>query len=119
MRLIDADELLQRIQHEELQMAIHGREFSTCFNSPGGTPSTEWWYVEDLIENASTITPERKQGRWLKAGTHHGEQIFTCSECEIDEMVPTVTDFSTGISEPLWDYCPNCGADLKEGEADG
>ena len=55
MRAIDADALLKRVQQEEIQAQVHGREFSTCFLSPGGTPSTEWWYVEDLIENAPTV----------------------------------------------------------------
>lgn len=58
MRLVDADALLERVGSEKIQAQAHGREFSTCFMSPGGTPSTEWWYVEDLIENAPTIEPE-------------------------------------------------------------
>ena len=58
MRLIDGDELLKKVQQEKIQAQVHGREFSTCFMNPGGTPSTEWWFVEDLIENAPTIASE-------------------------------------------------------------
>lgn len=66
MRAIDADALLERVCSEKIQAQAHGREFSTCFMSTGGTPSTEWWFVEDLIENAHTIEPERKKGEWTK-----------------------------------------------------
>lgn len=66
MRVIDGDALLERVWSEKIQAQAHGREFSTCFMSPGGTPSTEWWYVEDLIENAPTIEPERKKWSWHK-----------------------------------------------------
>jgi len=68
MREIDGDELLKRVQHEKIQAQVHGREFSTCFLSPGGTPSTEWWYVEDLIENAPTIEPD--------------PEIIVCADCK-------------------------------------
>ena len=72
MRLIDADALFKRVQQETIQAQIHGREFSTCFMSPGGTPSTEWWYIEDLIENAPTIEPEQ---RWIPCSERLPEDL--------------------------------------------
>lgn len=98
MRLIDADALLKRVQQEESQAQIHGREFSTCFMSPGGTPSTEWWFVEDLIENAPTIE-ERKKGKWIKR-----EIGWKCSNC-------TLCTNDRGADS--FNYCPNCGADMR------
>ena len=102
MRAIDGDALLKRVQDEEIQAQAHGREFSTCFMSPGGTPSTEWWYVEDLIENAPTIEPERKKGKWTKGNA-----------CEFCGFQPWYEGDIHTLS-----YCPNCGEDMR-GDQDG
>ena len=84
MRLIDADALLERVWSEKIQAQAHGREFSTCFMSPGGTPSTEWWYVEDLIENAPSIEPEPK---WIP-----------CSERLPEDSSPVLITHRGGVS---------------------
>ena len=96
MRAIDADALLKRVQQEEIQAQVHGREFSTCFLSPGGTPSTEWWYVEDLIENAPTIEPE----------------IIRCRDCKhyyfADNRIPQEQRYVCDLDGDRWkpdDYC--------------
>ena len=55
MRLIDADELIADCQLAQKQADRHGREFANAFYSGGGDISTEWWCVEDMIENAPTV----------------------------------------------------------------
>lgn len=55
MRLIDADALIADCQLAQKQADRHGREFANAFYSGGGEVSTEWWCVEDMIENAPTI----------------------------------------------------------------
>ena len=105
MRLIDADALMKIVQHEEIQAQVHGREFSTCFMSPGGTMSTEWWYVENLIEDAPTIE-ERKTGMWIKE-YWNGEHTRKCSACNITQ---TVTTYRGKVN---FKYCPYCGAKMK------
>ena len=55
MRLIDADELIADCQLAQKQADRHGREFANAFYSGGGEISTEWWCVEDMIENAPTV----------------------------------------------------------------
>lgn len=59
-RPIDADALIADCQLAQKQADRHGREFANAFYSGGGNISTEWWCVEDMIENAPTIEPERK-----------------------------------------------------------
>ena len=58
MRLIDADALLAECELAQKQAVMDGREFANAFYSGGGEVSTEWWCVEDMIENAKTIEPE-------------------------------------------------------------
>ena len=87
MRLIDADALLERVGSEKIQAQAHGREFSTCFNSPGGTLSTEWWYVEDLIENAPTIEPERKKDTIQKFHDYQVEWLLAHCDLELEPQL--------------------------------
>ena len=57
-----------------------------------------------IIENA-TDAVEVVHGRWEKA-EYHG--FLRCSECKdvyIDD---------TWVTDGKWNYCPNCGADMRE-----
>lgn len=113
MRLIDADALIADCQLAQKQADRHGREFANAFYSGGGEVSTEWWCVEDMIENAPTIEPQRKKGKWLPDNNSIYEMRFVCSECHESEVVPTI-----GFTKykPIWGFCPNCGAEMTEGE---
>ena len=71
MRLIDADALIADCQLAQKQADRHGREFANAFYSGGGEVSTEWWCVEDMIENAPTIELEIIHCRDCK---HRGEK---------------------------------------------
>jgi hypothetical protein len=57
-RLIDADAIMREIESAERTMEEHGREYSFSFMSSGQEISTEWYYVEHLIFDATTIIPE-------------------------------------------------------------
>ena len=60
-----------------------------------------WAYSKTQIENAPTIEPERKQGRWIDITKCGGASFWKCSEC--GELF--LEDFY---------YCPNCGADMQK-----
>ena len=60
-----------------------------------------------------TLQVERKMGKWLRAGTHHGVQMYQCSECGEEEAVPEATNFQTGETEAVWEYCPYCGVNMR------
>lgn len=96
MRLIDGDELLEKMyrytDNEGAKMPygdddslIH--KDSACF----------------LIENAPTIEPERKKGTWDYTDDMY--ETYKCSECgfNTDDYIE-------------YNFCPNCGADMREGE---
>ena len=67
------------------------------------------------IRKLPTIQPERNKGEWLPDNNNDYEMRFVCSCCKESEVVPTI-----GFTKykPLWDFCPNCGADMR-GEKDG
>ena len=108
MRLIDADARIADCQLAQKQADRHGREFANAFYSGGGEVSTEWWCVEDMIENAPTIEPQRKKGKWKMALTKDligfNTVCFRCSECN-------------GMEYSTSPFCRVCGAKMEEGEA--
>lgn len=60
-RLIDADALMQEFEKAQRTMEQRGREYSCSFMSSGQELSTEWYCVEDMVENAPTIIPADKE----------------------------------------------------------
>lgn len=60
--------------------------------------------IVDEIDNfpAADVAPVRR-GHWIKCGYACGEAEFKCSLCGEIEWRTNETD-----------YCPNCGADMRE-----
>ena len=111
MRIIDADALIADCQLAQKQADRHGREYANAFYSGGGEISTEWWCVEDMIENAPTIEPQRKKGRWIKKTIKKKiENDYSCSEC--GRHVSVMRGYDVRLVYP---FC-HCGADMTEGE---
>ena len=54
-RLIDADALMHEFEKAQRTMEQHGQEYSCSFMSNSRELSTEWYCVEDMLENAPTI----------------------------------------------------------------
>ena len=51
--------------------------------------------------------PERIKGRWISADAIFGGEPFYCSECGENTR-------DTVMGKPRWNFCPNCGADMRE-----
>ena len=107
MRLIDADALIADCQLAQKQADRHGREFANAFYSGGGEISTEWWCVEDMIENAPIIE-ERKTGKWRYSrnisSISYSDMMITCDQCGYTK------ERSHG---DVFNFCPNCGAKME------
>jgi hypothetical protein len=56
----------------------------------------------EVIERQPTIEPERKKGKWVGKGSE-GFGIFICDNCGKLSMME-------------YDFCPNCGCRMEEGE---
>lgn len=61
------------------------------------------------IETVPSAQPERKRGKWVDDGTYgdyHPHHAWHCSECGENVIE---------IDTPWFKFCPNCGADMREG----
>ena len=67
--------------------------------------------IADWIEAHRDVAPVR-HGRWKPFDRTWGRSVFTCTACG-DAM-----DVPTEMGEPIFDYCPNCGAKMDGGEED-
>ena len=76
------------------------------------TQEALWMAIDALKEKEKLIhckdlpsaEQEQKTGKWIEHGVKEGHLIekFTCSEC----------DYYSGTKTS--NYCPNCGADMRE-----
>lgn len=89
-RLIDADALRKRIKAKNASNAMMKAMREECVAE---------------IDDAPTIEPERKKGKWERTYRNgFGTLIGRCGVC--------------GRTQTVDNFCQNCGADMREGEAE-
>lgn len=101
MRLIDADALLKK-----------------CIEGDGSDKFTEGYNfavqeISAYIALAPTIGAEPvRQGKWIYGMLDNCNQYY-CSECG------NYAYWDTDYGQQLFDFCPRCGAKMREGKQDG
>lgn len=53
----------------------------------------------------------RPHGKWILNDTLFGSKSFRCSVCN-----DIIDDVPTCLNKPLFRFCPNCGADMREAD---
>ena len=107
------DDTVSRRTAMEMLMAqnviMDGSEYHNGFNAGVNR-------AQEVIRNLPSVQPQRMKGRWLPDNNCAYEMRFVCSVCKESEVVPTI-----GFTKykPIWDFCPNCGADMREVRKDG
>lgn len=99
MRLIDADALILHLSDYQLQEA-------PAWGANGYGNADKYEAITDCIraiEEAPTIEPERKTGKWLKK-----RLSINCSVCKKCNWSLCFEDVVRQFN-----YCPNCGADMR------
>lgn len=90
-RLIDADALHKRIKAKNTSNAMMRAMKAECLAE---------------IDDAPTIESERKTGKWV----WQTWSKYMCSECG------RMTNVDECMEEPMYIYCPYCGAKMEEGD---
>lgn len=96
MRLIDADALNERMYHDAFEADSDMQKWdSGCW--------IRYKMFERAIEDAPTIEPERKKGKWI---SFCRGKVCNCSVCHkgYDHTYEFIEE---------WNYCPNCGAKME------
>lgn len=63
--------------------------------------------ADRLIANGVTV---QKSGEWIeKEDWNVDDYYYTCSACKEDFVT-----IDGSPSDNLWNYCPNCGADMRK-----
>ena len=71
--------------------------------------------LDEWINNLPSAQPERMRGTWIiKDNPGTGWYRVTCSECgeDVTSTAPCIGFYPN--AKVTWDYCPNCGADMRE-----
>ena len=66
--------------------------------------------IRIALANLPSAEPERKTGKWI-----HKHCVWFCSKC--GENPTKGMGYVQGRDE-LYDFCPKCGADMRQGEYD-
>lgn len=90
MRMIDADELLERMKTIE------------NFSNQKGMFAV----VRKMIENAPTVKTTNN-GRWIKVEDDYNNHLYECSNCHTWTSLPTEEVNNGNIK-----YCWSCGAKM-------
>ena len=61
-------------------------------------------FIDGVNQMIKELEGERQMGEWKPFDLTYRQSIYSCSVCQRTTEVPT------SMGEPLYNYCPNCGA---------
>jgi len=71
--------------------------------------------ITPIIENAPTIEPERKKGKWVELGENpDGTHNICCGFCGVGKY-KSKGHANSEYTKQRFKFCPNCGAEMREG----
>ena len=95
MRAIDADALMPKLKFiREAEHQIYGKE--------------SWGFASKCItavEDAPTIEPERKTGKWICSDDLYETAVCSCCGWDTTEPWQHIKSW--------FEFCPHCGADMR------
>lgn len=71
-----------------------------------------------IIDAPVADVRENVRGEWERVDGFTGVEAFGFKETTVEGWSCSICDFEIDVSEKSFNYCPNCGADMR-GENDG
>ena len=111
MRAIDADEFERTMYHEAFE-----NDASYDERNPMAKWESGLWIRYKMFENCLEKVPtiEPKQGEWRTEYKYKLHARPTCTVCGYDGEDEKYGRISNRIVE-RFNFCPNCGADMRKG----
>ena len=116
MRIIDADKLKEELRgwlalpnRDNDARDVISHQIAAIDNAPTvdtTCPHCDSGYAQGYSDGYLKGKEERPQGEWLKCQN----DMFRCSNCSQADEVPTA------MGNPIYNFCPNCGADMRGGK---
>lgn len=96
------------VEAESLCAAIDCYDGAVC-EYAGEIDGCAAFRADHLLANGVVV---REKGEWLHVCGKGRHAEYECSECEIHVCF----DEKIGGDIPAYNFCPNCGADMRKGE---
>ena len=68
--------------------------------------------IRDTVDECKAINVERKKGKWIYGEDEYGIDGYHCDKCGFFVPWDYAHTFINYIGN--YNYCPNCGADMRE-----
>lgn len=114
MRLIDADAMMKRLKAWDTNDAIDKAlyNFTSCRISEAPTIRPDMAILMQENTNMRKILHKRcRRGTWVKIGAFLDGEKAQCSNCGEEVIL-------NERNRKLFNFCSNCGADMRGGAAD-
>lgn len=103
------DDYISREDAVQCAVDIAADFFNDGSYSASGGANTVGVWLKDLP--AADVRPV-VLGKWIKLDMHRSMEQYKCSACRSECYVPEC------MGEPMYDFCPHCGADMREPNLD-
>ena len=101
LKYIDSDKLMETIKAHDYLLVAHNNSIDRGMFTAG---------IQQVIDESPAADVEPvKHGEWKPVDIGGGDYIYVCSVCK---QKWTLNDGTP--SENHMNFCPNCGADMKE-----
>lgn len=65
-------------------------------------------HLRDVVKAIENLPSAQKKGEWIFDNRYAYIERYICSSCNESYKVDTC------MGKPMWNYCPNCGADMRK-----
>jgi len=115
MRLIDADALIEDLKHDVAldQDSLDYEELTDSNREIIQFDKDCKQNAIDLLQNAPTIEPQRKTGKWIERNPQNSDKcrLIECDKCGFSHIVGFNVPYEHWIENR--NFCERCGADMR------